>query len=139
MGLIAMVQQIKRRMVHSVRDASGGLVTTLRNQMPDCGPGDLAFLDHSRPHDVQIRPMLDGERPEGSPGPFPAGATWLIWTSPQGMQLRALVTMPPPYRKNIGSNVARAIRQVAHVSPAHAKAFELALSGKDPFDQSGSA
>ena len=133
MGLTVMAQVIKRRMLHSERRPSGDLVTTMRSHMPDCAPGDLAFLDPSRPLDVQIRPMLDGERPRGSAKSHPPGATWLVWTSPLNVQLRALVTMPPPYRKNIASNVARAIRRVAQVSPEHAKAFEMALSGIDPF------
>lgn len=130
-----MGSHIKRTMVHTELDQKTGLLrTSVLKQFPDTSAGDLAYLDHSRPHDVQIRPMLDGERPRGSARSFPPGATWLVYISPLGFQLRSLVTMPSPYRKNIASNVARAIRRVARVSPAHAAAFEMAMGGVDPFE-----
>lgn len=135
-----MVSQIRRTMVHTEVDRPTGLLrTSVRSAYPDPSIGDLVYFDQSRPHDVQIRPMIDGERPEGSGGPFPPGATWLVYQSPFGFQLRALVTMPAPYRRNIRSNVARAIRKVALVSQAHAQMFELAHSGIDPFAKTGRA
>lgn len=134
-----MAQQIVRTMFHTAQSATtGDLVTTIRSHSPDLLPGDLAYLDPNRPNDVQIRPMLDGERPAGSLGPFPAGSMWLVYVSPTtGHHLRSLVTLPAPYRKNIASNVARAIRRVAQVSPAHAHAFEMARKGVDPFAPKG--
>jgi hypothetical protein len=127
---MTMVEQVKRMMMHSAYDTcSGVLVTSFHSHSPDLVPGDLAYLDPNRPHDVQLRPVLDGERPGGNY----SGTTWLVWTAPSGRQIRAIVALPAPHRRNVASNVTRAIRRVARVSPAHALAFEMACSGLDPF------
>lgn len=75
---MTMVEQVKRMMMHSAYDTcSGVLVTSFHSHSPDLVPGDLAYLDPNRPHDVQLRPVLDGERPGGNY----SGATWLVWTA----------------------------------------------------------
>lgn len=122
----------KAALVTAVDDV-GNLSTTMENPYPDVTAGDLAYLDHTRPHEVQIRPMLVNERPPSSKGNYPPGAMWLVWTSRSGFQLRSIVQMPAPHRRNIRSNVARAIRKTTKFSPAHGKLFELAHSGIDPF------
>lgn len=122
----------KKSAVVTAADDFGNLRTALVKPYPDVAAGDLAYLDPARPHDVQIRPMLSTERPPASRDNYPPGAMWLVWTSRSGFQLRSIVQMPVPYRKNIRSNVSRAIAKTAKFSAAHGKMFALAHSGVDP-------
>lgn len=124
-----------KAMVTAVDD-DGNMITTIENPYPDLAAGDLAYLDQSRLHEVQIRPMLDHERPPSSVDNYPVGAMWLVWQSRSGFQLRGIVHMPAPYRKNIRSNVSLAIRKTEKFSPLHGKLFALVHSGVDPFDKS---
>lgn len=125
----------KKAAVVTVADDFGNLRTTLVNPYPDVAAGDLAYLDPARPHDVQIRPMLNSERPPDSRDSYPPGAMWLVWTSRSGFQVRSIVQVPAPYRKNIRSNVSRAIAKTAKFSTAHGHLFALAHAGADPFDK----
>lgn len=126
----------KRKAMVTTVDDIGNVVTRIHNPYPDLTAGDLAYLDQSRLHDVQIRPMLDNERPPATADDYPPGSMWLVWTSRSGVQVRGVVHMPAPYRKNIRSNVALAIKKTAKFSPLHGKLFALAHSGVDPFDKS---
>lgn len=120
-----------KAMVTAVDDF-GNQTTTIYNPYPDLSAGDLAYLDLSRPHDVQIRLMLDNERPPSAERNYPPGAMWIVWTSRTGSQVRGIVQMPAPYRKNLRSNVAMAIRKIGRFSKVHGHLFALAHAGADP-------
>jgi len=100
---------------------------------PDWAPGDAEFLDADRPHELQVRPLLKSERTPRTTGEYPPGAHFLIYRSPTGKQLRAIVRLPFSRRKNIRSTAEYAVRQVAKFSAAHGVLFDMALRGLDPF------
>lgn len=125
---------MEKQMLYRARHAVSGEWFDSTRNAPDLEAGDLAYFDPDRPHDVQIRPLLANERPEGAIGTYPPGAMWVAWKSRTGKQIRAIVALPAPYRKNIASNVWKAIRKVHSYSPVHAALLTFAMQGVDVFD-----
>jgi hypothetical protein len=108
--------------------------TSFTAEMPNIAAGDDQFLDPvERVGKLRIRPMLDSERTPNSVGQYPAGASWLIFFSETGRQLRAIVKLPFGRRKNTPSNIALAVDQVEKHHPGYGLMFRVARDGVDPF------
>lgn len=96
--------------------------------VPDYTIGDQ-LLDSSRPHDVQLRPMLPSERTPNSTGRYSRGARMLVFKPLIGMELRAFVHMPSGRRDNTEANVRLAVAELSKFDRGVAKLFEMALEG----------
>ncbi|HHY50166.1 MAG TPA: hypothetical protein GYA10_10510 [Alphaproteobacteria bacterium] len=123
------------RGLFTARSAISGKYVSFTAPAPDLAAGDAQFLDESRPHELQTRPLLSSERTPNSIDEYPPGAQWLIYRSPTGKQLRAIIKVPLRYRRNVRSNMERAVEQVEKFDLAHGAMFRLALNGIDPFTQ----
>lgn len=87
--------------------------------------GDAQFLDQDRLHELQIRPLLNSERPS-SIAPYPPGTMMLVVRGP--IELRAVVKLSYPYRKNLFSNCIRALEQVERFDPQLGSLFRAAMA-----------
>lgn len=97
--------------------------------VPDYSAGDAQFLDDTRPHDVQIRPLLPSERTPRSSGKYPRGTRLIVYRPLLGMELRAVVHLASRHRANTPENVRIAVAEVKRFDKSIGAAFELALNG----------
>ena len=110
-----------------------GNLVSFEADTPDLRAGDAEFLDVDRPHELQIRPVLSSERTPTAIGDYPPGAHWLIFKSPTGKQLRAIVKLPYAHRRNTRSNALRGVREVEKFDLRYGALFRLVSRGVDPF------
>ncbi len=120
-----------RKKTVSVRRGAGDDLVLQYGVGPDYTSGDVAFLDHDSPHHCQLRPLLDHELPAGSMG-YPPGTQVLVCRPPVGIEVRALVKLPPLNRKNTPANVDRAIQKVSRFNRSAGVMFKRAKAGLDP-------